>query len=136
MLRKSNFQPVRGEDVQLPTWLGHVVKSGEVTLFTDDAEALQIKAEDKKIDLNAADKEFLKEVVGSAGNGRSIRNKLAQLKDIAEELKGEGLTITFSYKGDRLVTIGAEAKPTFSRLVTRTNAVEINNLRKLLELGV
>jgi hypothetical protein len=122
--------------VQLPTWLGHVVKSGEVTLFTDDAEALQIKAENNKIDFNAADKEFLKDVVGSAGAGGSIRSKLAQLRDIADELKEEGLTVTFSYKGDRLVTIGAEAKPTFSRLVTRTDALEINNLRKLLELGV
>jgi len=122
--------------VQLPTWLGHVVKSGEVTLFTDDVEALQVKAEDNKIDLNATDKAFLKDVVGSAGSGASIRSKLAQLKSIAGELKDEGLTVTLSYKGDLLVTIGAEAKPKFSRLVTRTDAVEINYLRKLLELGV
>ncbi len=122
--------------MQLPTWLGHVVKSGEVTLFTDDEEALQIKAENNKIELSIANKEFLKDVVGSAGSGGSIRSKLAQLKDIADELKDEGLTVTLSFKGDRLVTIGAEAKPTFSRLVTRTNAVEINNLRKLLEVGV
>lgn len=122
--------------MQLPTLLGHIVKSGEVTLFTDDVEALQVKAEDNKIDLNATDKAFLKDVVGSAGSGASIRSKLAQLKSIAGELKDEGLTVTLSYKGDRLVTLGAEAKPTFSRLVTRTSAVEINNLRKLLELSV
>lgn len=122
--------------MQLPTLLGHIVKSGEVTLFTDDVEALQVKAEDNKIDLNATDKAFLKDVVGSAGSGASIRSKLAQLKSIAGELKDEGLTVTLSYKGDRLVTLGAEAKPTFSRLVTRTDAVEINNLRKLLELSV
>ena len=122
--------------MQLSTLLGHIVKSGEVTLFTGDEEALQVKAEDNKIELNAASKEFLKDVVGSAGSGESIRSKLAQLKGIAGELKDEGLTITLSYKGDRLVTIGSEAKPKFSRLVTRTDAVEINNLRKLLELGV
>jgi hypothetical protein len=51
-------------------------------------------------------------------------------------LKDEGLTITLSYQGERLVTIGAEAKPTLSRLVTGTSAVEINNLRKLLELSI
>jgi len=122
--------------MQLPTWLGHVVKSGELTLFTGDVEALQIKAEDNKIELSIADKEFLKDVLGSVGSGASIRSKLAQLKSIAGELKDEGLTVTLSYKGERLVTIGLEAKPKFSRLVTRTNAVEINNLRKLLELGV
>jgi len=122
--------------VQLTTWLGHVVKSGEVTLITGDVEALQIKAEDNKIELSIADKEFLKDVLGSAGSGTSIRSKLAQLKSIAVELKDEGLTVTLSYKGDLLVTIGLEAKPKFSRLVTRTDAVEINNLRKLIELSV
>ena len=122
--------------MQLTTWLGHVVKSGEVTLITGDVEALQIKAEDNKIELSIADKEFLKDVLGSAGGGTSIRSKLAQLKSIAVELKDEGLTVTLSYKGDLLVTIGLEAKPKFSRLVTRTDAVEINNLRKLIELSI
>jgi len=122
--------------VQLTTWLGHVVKSGEVTLITGDVEALQINAEDKKIELSIIDKEFLKDILGSAGDGISIRRKLAQLKSIAVELKDEGLTVTLSYKGDRLVTIGLEAKPKFSRLVTRTDAVEINNLRKLIDLSV
>ena len=122
--------------MQLPTWLSHVVKSGEVTLFTGEEEALQVKAEDNKIELSVASKEFLKDVVDSAGGGASIRSKLAQLKDIAGELKDEGLTITLSYRGDILVTIGSEAKPKFSRLVTRTDAVEINNLRKLLALSV
>ena len=122
--------------MQLATWLGHVVKSGEVTLITGDVEALQIKAEDNKIELSIANKEFLKDVLGSAGSGTSIRSKLAQLKSIAVELKDEGLTVNLSYKGDLLVTIGLEAKPKFSRLVTRTDAVEINNLRKLIELSV
>ena len=122
--------------MQLTTWLGHVVKSGGVTLVIGDVEVLQIKAEDKKIELSIADKEFLKDILGSAGGGKSIRNKLAQLKNIAIELKDEGLSVTLSYKGDLLVTIGSEAKPKFSRLVTRTDAVEINNLRKLIELSV
>ena len=122
--------------MQLTTWLGHVVKSGEVTLITGDVEALQIKAEDNKIELSIANKEFLKDVLGSAGGGTSIRSKLAQLKSIAVELKDEGLTVTLSYKGDLLVTIGLDAKPKFSRLVTRTDAVEINNLHKLIELSV
>jgi hypothetical protein len=122
--------------LQLTTWLGHVVKSGKATLITGDVEALQIKAEDNKIELSIANKEFFKDVLGSAGSGTSIRSKLAPLKSIAVDLKDEGLTVTLSYKGDLLVTMGSEAKPKFSRLVTRTDAVEINNLRKLIELSV
>ena len=122
--------------MQLTTWLGHLVKSGEVTLSTGNVEALQIKAEDNKIELSIADKQFLKDVLGSAGDGKSIRNKLAQLKSLAAELKDEGLTVTLSYKGALLVTIGSEAKAKFSRLVTGTDSVEINNLRKLIELSI
>lgn len=122
--------------MQLPTWLGHVVKSGEVTLSTSDVEVLQIKAEDNKIDLCIVDKEFLKDIIGRAGSGVSIRSMLAQLKTIAGELNDEGLTVTLSFKEDRLVTLGLEAKPRLSRLVTGTSAVEINNMRKLLELAI
>lgn len=122
--------------MQLPTWLGHVVKSGAVTLSTGDVEALHIKAEDDKIEISIDSKEFLKDALSSAGSGSSIRSKLAQLRSIAGELKDEGLTVTLSFKGDRLVTLGLDAKPTFSRFVTRTNAMEINNLRKLLQLTV
>ncbi len=122
--------------MQLPTWLSHVVKSGEVTLITGGEEALQVKAEDDKIELSIASKEFMKDVIESAGGGASFRSKLAQLKDIAEELRDEGITITLSYRGDIIITIGSEAKPTFSRLLTRTSAVEIKSLRKLLELSV
>jgi len=99
-------------------------------------ESLHIKAEDNKIDINATNKEFFKEVMGSVGGAASIRSGLAQLKSIAGELKDAGLTVTLSFDGDRLLTIGVEAKPKLSRLVTGTSAVEINNVRKLLELAI
>jgi hypothetical protein len=121
--------------VQLPTQLGHIIKSGAVTLSTGNKEALKMKAENNRIDINAIDKEFLKDVVGNMGNGKSIGNRLNQLKVLAEELQNEGLTITVSYKGDLVITVGSGAKPKISRIITRTNAVEINNLRKLVELA-
>lgn len=113
-----------------------MVKSGEVTLFAKDKEALHLKADNKKINLNAVNKEFLKDAMGSIGGGRSITETLAQLKNMATELKDEGLTVTLSYKDDLVLTVGSEAHPKFSKFVTRTNAIEINNLRKLIELGL
>ena len=122
--------------MQLPTRLGHVITSGEVTLYTDDKEALHLKAGNKKIDLNVVDKTLVKDVVGGLGGRTSIRGRLDQIKSLAEELRDERLTVTVSYKGNRVVTIGADAKPKISRVLTGTNAIEINNLRKLIELGV
>jgi len=122
--------------VQLPSWLGHILKSGEITLFTDDVKALELKAENKKIDLNLIDKEFLRIALGSEAGKKSLLSRLVQLKNIARELKEEGLTMTVSYKGGLLLTIGSDANPKLSQLVTRTNAIEINNLRKFMEIAV
>jgi hypothetical protein len=93
-----------------------------------------MKAENNRIDIDAIDKEFLKDVVGNMGDGKSIGNRINQLKDLAAELQNEGLTITISIKGDLVITIGSDAKPKISQIITRTNAIEINNLRKLVEL--
>ena len=122
--------------MNFPTWLGYVIKSGEITLFTNDTAALQLKAENNKINLNAVNKKFLKDVIDSMSNGKSIKNSLTQLKNLATELKKEGLTITLSYDGKTLITVGSEANPKLSRIITRTNAIEINNLQKLIELSI
>jgi hypothetical protein len=122
--------------VQLSTQLGHIIKTGAVTLSTGDKEVLKLKAENNRININAIDKDFLKDVVGSLGDGKSVGGRLNQLKGLAEELRDEGLTFTISYKGDLVITVGSGAKPKISKIITRTNAVEINNLVKLIELGI
>jgi len=124
-----------GATVQLSTWLGHVIKSGKATIFTGDSEALQIKAENNRIELRTDNKKFLKEIVDSAGNTRDILSKLSQLKSMAGELKDEGLTYTLFYKGTQVLTIGSDAKPKLLRMITRTNAIEINSMSKLLEIS-
>jgi len=94
----------------------------------------QIKAENKKIDLNVINNEFLKDTLKSVTGEKSFIDKLALLKNIARELKDEELTITISYKGGIVLTVGSSANPKLSQLVTRTNAIEINNMRKLIEI--
>jgi hypothetical protein len=122
--------------VQFPTWITQVLKSGEVTVSTGDVKALQLRVETKKIDLNILDKEFLKTTLKGGKQKSSLLDMLGLLKNIANELKDEGYTITISYQGKTVVTLGSEAAPSFSRLVTRTSAIEINSLVKLLQMAV
>jgi len=103
---------------------------------TCDGEALQLRVTNKKIDLNIVDKEVLKTALEGGKQKSSLLDMLGLLKGVAKELKDEGYTITISYQGKTTVTLGLEASSSFSRLVTRTNAVEINNLRKLLQMAV
>ncbi|MFQ6080234.1 MAG: hypothetical protein ACE5OW_01025 [Candidatus Bathyarchaeia archaeon] len=122
--------------MQIPMWLVHALKSGEFSLFTDETKTLQLKVENKKIDVNIMNKELLKDIlrVGVEAKGKSLLGRLTELKNVAEELKRDGLTITISHKGCIVLTLGSGANPTLSQSVTRTNAIEINNLSKLIRL--
>lgn len=133
--------------------IGDIVKSGKVTVSAKNVEALEITAANKKIDVKALDKEFIKEALeaamkekkdkgigasikGAVGQIKTARSSLDMLKEVAEELKEAGVTVTLTYKDDVVVTLGCEANPKFSRVVTGTKAIEINSPKKLAELGI
>jgi hypothetical protein len=136
----------------LATLIGEMLKSGKVTVSANNVEALEITAADKKININAVNKEFLKETLaatreeksegirgsirGPVGLIKSARSSLGMLKDVAEELSEAGITVTLSYKGDVVVTMGSQASPKLSSVATGTKSIEINSLRKLVEMGI
>jgi hypothetical protein len=123
--------------LKLPNLLGQVFKKGEIAISINDAETLQLKAENKEFSIDLIDKQFIKNVLSGLGNGSaSLRSSLSQAKKIAEEMRDEGLTVTISYGGSKVVTIGLNAKPTISQLVTRSDAIQIDSLLKLIELGL
>ncbi len=126
--------------------LGEILQSGKITVSTNNVESIEIKAAEKKIDINAVNKTIVKEALkatrkkaGSRGIINSInaaRSNLDMLKGMAEELSDAGVTVTLSYKGDLVATLGSQAKPKLSSIATGTKAIEINNPIKLIELGL
>jgi len=138
----------------LTTFLAESIKSGKITVSQNNTEALEITALDKKIDVNAKSKEFIndiissvemgdksqKGVIGTIGRGvtglRMVRKVQPLVKEIAEDLYREGVTVTLSFKGATVVTVGSEANSKFTRLLVGTKNVEINNMRKLAEMGL
>ena len=126
-----------GADLQLTEWMSHVFKFAEIGIAIGNREDLQIKVDNRKIDVNVIDKQIVRKMLSGLGNGRiSLRTNLIQLRKFAEGLRNEGLTLTVSYKSVSVVTIGRDAKPTISHLITGTDAIEINNLLSLIELGL
>lgn len=133
--------------------IGDIVKSGKVTVSAKNVEAIEITAAEKKIDVKALDKEFIKKVLeaargnkddkgitasikGVVGQINTARSSLGVLKEMAEELKEAGVTVTLTYEDDVVVTFGCEANSKFSRFATGTKSIEINSPKKLLELGI
>jgi hypothetical protein len=126
----------RSELSQIPLWLFQTFKSGEIDLLTSGKENLQLRIENRRISLNLIRKELLKYILSLEVKPEetSILRMFTQLKNTAEKLKQNGLTITISHKNQIILTLGAEANPTLSKLITRTNAIQVNDLTKLIEI--
>ncbi len=138
--------------MQLTTFLAETLKSGKIVVSQNDKEAVEIKAQNKRIDVNAKDKAFVKEVISSVASGnqkgtrkriehgidglRAIREIQPLVKDVAEDFCREGVTVTISYKGDRVVTIGSGANSKFTRFLTGTKGIEVNSPTKLIEMSL
>jgi hypothetical protein len=125
--------------VQFPTWINQILKSGQITISTNDTKNLELRIQNKKIDLNIINKNIIKSTLQElqAGPKRgSLLDLIKTLKDAAEQLKDQGYTFTVSYYGKTALIIGQEANPTLSQLVTKTNALEIKNLGKLLQIAL
>jgi len=139
--------------MQPTVMLAQIIKSGKVTISTKDTEELEIKVANKRLEVNALDKEFLKGILAAIRQGnkkdsnkpanrlfldgvKSTQKSLDMLREVAEDLRDAGVTVALSYRGDLVATIGAQARPKFSSFVTGTNAIEINSLIKLLEIGL
>jgi hypothetical protein len=137
--------------LQLPTFFLEALKSGKVTLSQNDIAHLEVKAQDNRIEINASDKQLVKEIISGALEANTkagIREQAEKttsaikeliemrpiIREIINDLCKQSVTITLSYKGDKLATIGSEANSTVTHLVTGTKGIEINSPIKLAEL--
>ena len=134
--QKKSDQKQNGANLQTVTLLTQILKSGEINLSANNQNLIQFTIKDKVIDFNIIDNKFLKDLLKGNTKSAPILELIKQLKTFAEELKNDGATITVSYKGERMLTIGSNAKAQFSQLITRTKKVEINNLRKLIQISL
>jgi len=123
--------------LQITMWLIQTIKQGKISLQTNGIENVELGIENKKLDLNFLQKEQLKTLLELKAEleEESILKRLTTLKNLAENLKQNGLTITISHKGQMILTLGSEAHSTISQMVTGTDAIEVNNLIELVKLA-
>ena len=128
--------PSENQLLQIPLTLAHILKQGSISLQTDGVEHIQVTVQNNKTDYNFLQKEMLKTLLELEAETaeKSMLEKLKTLKNLAEKLKHDRLTVTISHQGETMLTLGYEAKPTLSQIVTGTNAIEVNNMIELIKL--
>jgi hypothetical protein len=55
-------------------------------------------------------------------------DKLKTAREFAKKLTDNGRTISFLRRGKEALTLGKDAKPTLSKIITRSNDVQINSV--------
>lgn len=129
-------------------------ETGRIVVSTGNLDTLEVNLTNKRIDVNVEDKSFIKRIIQMRNEinqtppldtqediVREVKKKqsdgpLKMLRTVADALKVRGITLTISYKGKTVVTIGADAKPTILQIVTKTRAVAINSFYRLLRMVI
>jgi len=120
------------KDDQIVNWLiksMKAAKEGAIKIYIKDQSAAQINLNDNLITVDLLQPEFFRtsEEIG-------LFDKLKTAKEFAQKLTDNGLTISFLRKGKDAISLGKDAKPTLSRLITRSDDIQIDSLKEITNL--
>lgn len=164
MLHNSN-PPDNLDNQTVMDWLAKSiksVKSGRIAIDMENEPAMKINATANRIDIDILNPEFLKLPKATEGNEHKREGRKEKLKDrlniakefaekltdgeielfdkleipkFANKLTDNDMTIVLSRKGKEAIILGKEAKPTVSKLVSRSDDIQIKSLREVRKLG-
>ena len=61
-------------------------------------------------------------------------DKLRTAKEFAHKLTQNGITLSILRRGQEAIKLGKDARPTLSKVITRTSDIEIENMRQTAKL--
>ena len=111
--------------------------SGTVKIAIQDHDSLIIESADKKIKLHIIDPSFF-EIPLEVIKDNKMTNFLKyvkEAKEFAHKLTENGLTVFILNKDDNAITLGKNASPSFSKLITRSDDIQIDSIRKSMKLA-
>ena len=117
------------------------VTSGSVKVDVDNQTAIEIDAYSKgksEISINIeehGDHLLTGALVGEDDEEKvGLLDRLSNARQFAYSLASNDLTLSVLYKGKEVMMLGKNAKPKLSKLVTRSNHIQIKSLRGLRKL--
>ena len=120
------------KDDQIINWLiksMEAAKEGIIKIYIKDQSAAQINLNDNLITVDLIQPEFFR-----TSEEMGLFDKLKTAKEFAQKLTDNGLTISFLRKGKEAISLGKNAKPTLSRLITRSDDIQIDSVKEITNL--
>lgn len=131
MLRKNHLHI--DENDMISDWLVKSMKSltrGTIEIDTENQPAAQIDISNDKIAINLLQAEFFRVPDDETG----LFDKLETSKEFGHKLSENRLTLSILRKGKEAITLGYKAKPKLSKLITRSDDIQVDSIKEATKL--
>lgn len=134
---KSN-KPKSINDVFMDVFVkGLSYMSGTIKIAINNNDSLRIESEDKNIKLHLMDPSIFDIPLETVKDNKfDFLKYIKEAKEFAHKLSENELTLFILNKNDEnAITLGKNANPSFSKLITRSDDIQINSVRKSIKLA-
>jgi hypothetical protein len=121
------------KDDQLSDWVGKALRSakeGVLAISFENKPAVKIAISDGALSVDLLQPTIFRIPEDETG----LFDKLKTASEFARKLSDNGVTLSFLRKGKEAVRLGKEARPTFSKMVTRSDDIQLNSAREFAKL--
>jgi hypothetical protein len=121
------------ENDQLSDWLSKALRSakqGALAISFGNQTAVKIAINNGTLAVDLLEPTIFRMPEDETG----MFDKLKTASEFARKLSDNGVTLSFLRKGKEAVTLGKDAKPTLSKMVTRSDDIQLNSAREYAKL--
>ena len=108
------------------------IPKGSISVETSDTPAFSLEFQGDKIFLDITDASFFN--FGEESDDIGFFSKLKTAKELAQALTDNHLTLSILRKGKEALSLGYGTHPTLSRLITRSDDIQIDSVKEVAKL--
>lgn len=106
---------------------------GKISIDIQDEQVLSISLDGNRVLLDVSDASIFGTAESDSNLG--LFEGLKTAKKLGETLDSKGITLSILRKGKKALSLGRDAKPTLSTLVTGTDDIQVDSVRQVTKLG-
>jgi hypothetical protein len=113
------------------------VKCGAIDIDMEGQSALRIEIDKKeeRISIDFIHPTVIQIAELESEDRSGLFDKLKTAKEFSHQLTDNGLTLSFLRKGKEAITLGKKAHPTLSKLITRSDDIQVDSVGESIKLG-
>lgn len=131
----SNLNSHLEPETRVINGLANILKTvqGKVSIEIQDKEVLSVSLDGNTVHLDVSDASIFG--TSESDSNLGLFEGLKTAKRLGETLDSKGITLSILRKGKKALSLGRDAKPTLSTLVTGTDDIQVDSVRQVTKLG-